>query len=87
MVRKIKSPIPALLLLALPLCALHGQQNPHRAPLYWTAYEYCFVTDGHIPENVWAANIDWVEENLKPYGYDMIAIDGWGDDFQFNVFI
>jgi len=58
--------------------------NPFKAPLYWSAYEYCFTTDGLIPENEWALNIDWVEANLKLYGYNMVCIDGWGDDFQWN---
>jgi hypothetical protein len=52
----------------------------HKAPLYWSAYEYSVKVDGAIPEKEWAANIDWVEKNLKPYGYTMICIDGWGDE-------
>lgn len=59
--------------------------NPYRAPLYWTPYEYNLKSDGYIPEKEWAANIDWVEKNLKPYGYKMICIDGWGDDNKFNA--
>lgn len=35
--------------------------------------------DNYIPESEFLANIDWVDANLKPYGYDMVAIDGWGD--------
>ncbi len=50
------------------------------APLSWSSYEYQYRVDGMIPESVWSANIDWVEKNLKPYGYRMIAIDGWGDE-------
>lgn len=59
--------------------------NPYKAPLYWSVYEYNFekekqgVQDNHIPESVWLANIDWVDENLKQLGYNMICIDGWGD--------
>lgn len=56
-----------------------AQTNPFKAPLYWTPYEYCFTKDGSIPEDIWSQNIDWVEANLKPYGYNMICIDGWGD--------
>jgi hypothetical protein len=37
------------------------------------------AVDNHIPESEFRANIDWVEAKLKPYGYDMVAIDGWGD--------
>ena len=59
--------------------------NPYRAPMYWSVYEYNFtkekegVQDNYIPESVWLANIDWVDENLKQLGYNMICIDGWGD--------
>lgn len=63
---------------------IHAQNNPYKAPLYWNPYEYCFTTDGYIPENEWSNNIDWMEQNLKPYGYDMICIDGWGDDLNYN---
>lgn len=58
--------------------------NPHKAPLYWSPYEYNLKADGFIPEKEWAANIDWVDKNLKPYGYKMICIDGWGDANKFN---
>ena len=57
-----------------------GPRNPYKAPLYWTPYEYNFKADGLIPEKEWSANIDWVEKNLKPYGYNMVCIDGWGDE-------
>src|SRR5690606_33798703 len=36
------------------------------------------TADNYIPEAELLENINWVEENLKPYGYDMVAIDGWG---------
>lgn len=79
----------AVLLLSLVACAETEEPvaypaNPYRAPLYWSPYEYCYTTDGGIPEQAWAANINWVEANLKPYGYTMVCIDGWGDDFQWN---
>lgn len=60
------------------------------APLYWSAYEYCYKASangmfgGAIPESEWKKNIDWVEKNLKPFGYNMVCIDGWGDDYSFN---
>jgi hypothetical protein len=63
-----------------------GQDNPYKAPLYWSVYEYCYSVDGAIPESEWLANIDWVDHNLKSFGYDMICIDGWGDDNQYNQF-
>jgi hypothetical protein len=59
--------------------------NPFKAPLYWTAYEYNFIkekegiSDNYIPESEWLANINWVDENLKTFGYNMICIDGWGN--------
>lgn len=58
--------------------------NPYKAPLYWSPYEYNYTTDGYVPENVWKSNIDWVNANLKSYGYNMVCIDGWGDDFKYN---
>ena len=46
-------------------------------PMYWMAYEQCFVTDQAISEGRFKQNIDWVVENFKPYGYNMICTDGW----------
>ncbi len=53
-----------------------------KAPLYWTVYEFCYEaehagTDQNMPRATMEANIDWVEENLLPYGYDMIVTDGF----------
>lgn len=66
------------------------QANPYKAPLYWSVYEnHILQPDDHlnyITEKDWSDNIDWVEENLLPYGYDMVAIDGWGDTSQFNEY-
>lgn len=69
--------------------------NPYHPPLYWSVYEYHIVrqqadsgessigeTDtsaNYIPESELLANIDWVETNLAPLGYNMVVIDGWGD--------
>jgi len=64
-----------------------------KPPLYWSVYGYHIVRqqeentpDGlgptfgnYIPEAELLANIDWVEANLKPFGYNMVAMDGWGD--------
>lgn len=63
--------------------------NPYKAPLYWNPYEYNIIQEqtggpGYIPESEWANNINWFEQNLKPHGYKMICIDGWGDDGQYN---
>jgi len=74
--------------------------NHYAPPLYWSVYEYHIVrqqesgsvpgsgggstADNFIPESELLANIDWIDANLKPYGYDMIAIDGWGDALTLN---
>jgi hypothetical protein len=71
-----------------------------KPPLYWSVYEYHIVrqqqeenstplnpstnAENYIPESEFQANIDWVEANLKPYGYDMVAVDGWGDALRLN---
>ena len=60
------------------------KKDSYKAPLYWTPYEYNYVKNDYIPENIWSANIDWVDQNLKQYGYKMICIDGWGDDSKYN---
>lgn len=65
--------------------------NPFKAPLYWSPYEYNIEQEksgglGYLPESEWIANINWFEQNLKPYGYKMICIDGWGDDGQYNQY-
>ncbi|WP_026166634.1 alpha-galactosidase [Gracilimonas tropica] len=64
--------------------------NPYKAPLYWSVYENHILqpddASNYITEADFEANIDWVEENLKPYGYEMVAIDGWGDVSQYNQY-
>jgi hypothetical protein len=65
--------------------SVFSQQNPYKAPLYWSVYEHHIVKeqngveDNYIPESEFLANINWVNENLKAYGYNMICVDGWGD--------
>jgi len=46
-------------------------------PMYWIAYEYCWQHNTAIPEARWKANIDWINEHFKSYGYGMICNDGW----------
>ena len=70
-------------------CLKSFASTPTKAPLYWTPYEYCYIVsnngmDGYIPEDVWKSNIDWMGNNLSLFGYSMVSIDGWGDDFNFN---
>lgn len=78
---------PALLAMVTTAAA---QANPFKAPLYWSVYENQIVKeqaglhDVHISEEEWLANINWVDKNLKPFGYTMICIDGWGDVSQIN---
>jgi hypothetical protein len=80
--------------------AAPSAQPLSKPPLYWSVYEYHIVrqqqqdnstplnpstnAENYIPESEFQANIDWVEANLKPYGYDMVAIDGWGDTLKLN---
>ena len=45
--------------------------------LYWTTYEYQYEQNSHMPEDRWKAQIDWVAENFKQYGYTMVCADGW----------
>ncbi len=59
--------------------------DPYHPPLYWSVYEHHYVKEqqgvenNYISEGELMTNILWVEENLLPLGYDMIAMDGWGD--------
>ena len=52
-------------------------EHNHKAPRYWSPYEYNFVTNKSMPEAEWKKNIDWVADNLKNYGYTMVSTDGW----------
>ena len=67
-----------------------GQTNPYKAPLYWNPYEYHItremagVQDNYLTEEALTNNIDWLEKNLKSYGYSMVCMDGWGDTSQIN---
>lgn len=68
-------------------CCLFAQNpnNPYKAPLYWDVYENNFVkekaevADNYISEADFLSNINWVDNNLKQYGFNMICIDGWGN--------
>lgn len=56
-----------------------------KAPLYWSVYEFCWqMAQNGVPEYQmdmseaeWDKAINWVAENLKPYGYDMLCTDGF----------
>ncbi|MBN9653549.1 hypothetical protein J0K78_04650 [Halobacillus sp. GSS1] len=46
-------------------------------PMYFSTYEHQHDKNTYMPEDRFKANIDWMAENFKSYGYDMIATDGW----------
>ena len=62
--------------------ALPGFRPGGPGPLYWSTYDYENVSNTIIPEAVWKANIDWVAETFRDYGYTMVCTDGWIDDTQ-----
>jgi hypothetical protein len=63
-----------------------GWSDQGKAPMYWTVYEYhrqkefegVPAVNNYIPEAVFLENINWIHDNLKEYGFDMICVDGWG---------
>jgi hypothetical protein len=61
------------------------QTDPYKPPLYWSTYEYNIIRQhigtcyNYIPEYELLNNINWVDANLKRFGYNTIQIDGWGD--------
>lgn len=71
----------AMFLVLLPSAFARDSESTRKGttlyPLYWTAYEPCYVPDAPLDEARWKANIDWVAENLLPYGYNMVTTDGW----------
>jgi hypothetical protein len=84
------------LFLFLFLCLssfLEGQipENPFKAPLYWSVYENHIMAEKagetgiYISEKDFSDNINWVDTNLKDFGYTIICIDGWGDVKQINA--
>lgn len=75
--------------------AIDSESNIHNfnAPLYWSIYEYCYtqsqkgIADGDMDfsDDQWDEIIEWVANELRPYGYDMVCTDGFipmltGDD-------
>lgn len=76
--RKITITFIILSLANISLFARDSRFTRHgTGPRYWIAYEWCYDNDCPIREDRWQKNIDWVAENLKDYGYDMISNDGW----------
>ena len=76
---RIKALLAIILSLAsTSLLARDSKYTRHgTGPKYWIAYEWCFDHDKPIPEARWKNNIDWMAENFRDYGYDMICNDGW----------
>ena len=77
-------------LLAIAGSQAVAQTDPYKPPLYWSTYEYNIIRQhfnvcyNYIPEYELQANINWVDNNLKSLGYNMIEIDGWGDSLELN---
>lgn len=73
----------AALLTVMTVEARDSKFTRHGAgPLYWMAYEHCFVTDQPLPESRYKNSVDWVAENFLPYGFDMVCTDGWIEQAQ-----
>ena len=60
-----------------------GDIHTFKAPLYWSVYEYCYdleqagVKNIDITMSQWTEIMDWVESDLKPFGYNMVCTDGF----------
>ncbi|MCL2043919.1 MAG: hypothetical protein FWG89_07265 [Treponema sp.] len=62
--------------------------NTWPTPMLWSVYENHRHQEDYkdkdydppnwIREIEWRANIDWLEANMLRYGYNYVAIDGWG---------
>ena len=67
--------------------------NPYKAPLYSSIYEYHIMRErtglpgsqNYMPESEFSAHVDMVEAKLKPFGYNMVCVDGWGDTTKINA--
>lgn len=70
--------VVCLSLASVSLLARDSKYTRHgTGPKYWIAYEWCFENNLPIPEDRWKRNIDWMADNFRDYGYDMICNDGW----------
>ena len=65
---------------------LYARESPYTlqgtGPRYWIAYENCWTENKAITEDRWKSNIDWVNDNFKSFGYDMVCTDGWIENAQ-----
>lgn len=84
--RTVRLAVLSILLLSLVLSLVNiapayardsGFTRQGAGPMYWISYEHQFTNNTYMPEDRWKANIDWMAEKLKPYGYDMVSTDGW----------
>ncbi len=66
----------------LDLDASTSRLRTGKGPLYWSTYGYEFEFNTIMPEDEWNANVEWVDENFKAYGYTMLCTDGWIDSTQ-----
>lgn len=74
-----------VLLLAYPMNGFARESqftNKGSGPMYWSSVGYQYGRNDYIPESEWEANLNWVNNNLKSYGYTMVCDDGWGKSFQ-----
>lgn len=46
-------------------------------PMYFMTYEHQWTKNTFMPEQRFKDNIDWMAEQFRPYGYDMVSLDGW----------
>ena len=82
---KISGALFLFILLQFMNLSAQNPVNPYKAPLYWDVYENNYlkekagISPNYITEDDWLANINWVDINLKKFGYKIICIDGWGD--------
>lgn len=74
------------LLLATATASMNARDSKYTrhgaGPLYWMAYEQCYVTDVALSENRYQRSVDWVADNFLSYGYDMVCTDGWIENAQ-----
>lgn len=91
MLRNTKYLITCLFCFLLISVFAQNPVNPFKAPLYWDVYENNFlkekagVINNYISEDELLANINWIDANLKSFGYNMVCIDGWGN-LDYNQF-
>ena len=67
----------------MELVPVDGKIHTYAPKLYYSIYEYCREAEKNVnaainmTEAEWKRTIDFVADNLLPYGYDMIVTDGF----------